>query len=75
MAIKSDHWIEQMAIERQMIMPFESKQVRDTSGKRVISYGLSSYGYDIRCADEFKVFTNINSATVDPKAFNETSFG
>ena len=57
-----------------MIEPFQADQVRVQGGERVISYGASSYGYDVRCAPEFKVFTNINSATVDPKAFDERSF-
>ena len=70
MAIKSDKWIKRMAIEHKMIDPFEDRQVR--SG--VISYGLSSYGYDIRVADEFKIFTNINSTMVDPKNFDPRSF-
>lgn len=74
MSIKSDKWIRRMALEQGMIEPFESGQVRQTSGGRTISHGTSSYGYDIRCAREFKVFTNINSAIVDPKNFCETSF-
>lgn len=74
MPIKSDRWIEKMALEQGMISPFERSQVRDTAKGRVISYGLSSYGYDVRCANEFKVFTNINSAIVDPKAFDPNSF-
>ena len=57
-----------------MIEPFEPGQVRESSGGRIISYGTSSYGYDVRCADEFKIFTNINSAIVDPKNFAEDSF-
>lgn len=63
-----------MAAEQRMIEPFEASQVRGNSSGRIISYGTSSYGYDVRCADEFKIFTNINSAVVDPKAFDETSF-
>lgn len=63
-----------MAEKYQMISPFESKQIREISGKRIISYGTSSYGYDVRCADEFKIFTNINSAIVDPKKFDNSSF-
>ncbi len=74
MSIKSDRWIRRMAQESAMITPFVSNQVRTTEAGRVISYGTSSYGYDVRCANEFKVFTNINSATVDPKAFDEDSF-
>ena len=70
MTIKCDSWIKRMAIEHQMIDPFVENQVR--SG--VISFGLSSYGYDIRVADEFKVFTNINSTVIDPKAFDPRSF-
>ena len=63
-----------MAESHGMIEPFEPRQVRENNGERVISYGTSSYGYDIRCADEFKIFTNINSAIVDPKNFDENSF-
>ena len=70
MAIKSDTWIRKMALEHGMIEPFEDRQVR----AGVISYGLSSYGYDIRVADEFKVFTNINTTVIDPKAFDPRSF-
>ena len=69
-SIKADRWIKQMALEHRMIEPFEDRQVR----AGVISYGVSSYGYDIRVADEFKVFTNINSTIVDPKNFDERSF-
>ena len=57
-----------------MIEPFEAGQVKEVAGKRVVSYGTSSYGYDIRCSDEFKIFTNINSTIVDPKAFDAKSF-
>jgi dCTP deaminase len=75
MSIKSDRWIQRMAEQYGMIEPFEAKQVRQRAdGGKVISYGVSSYGYDVRCADEFKVFTNIHSATVDPKHFDEKSF-
>src|SRR5438128_8395680 len=70
MTIKCDSWIKRMAIEHRMIDPFIENQMR--SG--VISFGLSSYGYDIRVADEFKVFTNINSTVIDPKAFDPRSF-
>jgi dCTP deaminase len=70
MSVKSDRWIRKMAQERRMIEPFVEKQVR----AGVISYGLSSYGYDIRIADEFKIFTNINSSIVDPKNFDPRSF-
>ena len=74
MAIKSDNWIRRMAKECGMIEPFEPDQIRDGANGRVISYGTSSYGYDVRCANEFKVFTNINSAIVDPKSFDASSF-
>ena len=74
MTIKSDKWIRRMAAEHGLISPFEADQVRHVNGERVVSYGTSSYGYDIRCADEFKIFTNINSTIVDPKNFDEKSF-
>ena len=70
MAVKADRWIRHMANERRMIEPFSDKQVRDGS----ISYGLSSYGYDARVADEFKIFTNVDNAVVDPKNFSEAGF-
>ena len=73
MTIKSDRWIIEQA-RKGMIEPFEEQQVRGEEGERVISYGTSSYGYDVRCGSQFKVFTNIHSATVDPKAFDEQSF-
>ncbi|PKM37899.1 dCTP deaminase [Methylotuvimicrobium sp. KM2] len=74
MSIKSDKWIRRMAEQHGMIEPFAATQVRETEKGRVISYGTSSYGYDVRCSDEFKIFTNINSAIVDPKDFSEASF-
>jgi len=75
MSIKSDKWIRKMAQEHGMIEPFVDGQVRQNdTGEKIVSYGLSSYGYDVRCADEFKVFTNINSAVVDPKHFDPDSF-
>ena len=74
MTIKSDLWIRRMVAENGMIEPFEPGQVREKNGQRVISYGTSSYGYDVRCAMDFKIFTNINSAIVDPKNFVESSF-
>lgn len=74
MSIKSDKWIRRMAEQHGMIEPFEPGQVRQAEGKKIISYGTSSYGYDIRCAPEFKVFTNIHSTVVDPKNFDEKSF-
>ena len=70
MSVKSDRWIRRMALEKRMIEPFVSEQIRD--GK--ISYGLSSYGYDLRVTNEFKIFTNINSMVVDPKMFDDRSF-
>jgi len=70
MAIKPDHWIKKMALEHKMIDPFVDHSVREG----VISYGLSAYGYDIRVADEFKIFTNVNTAVVDPKNFDPKSF-
>ncbi len=70
MAIKSDRWIEEMSLRHGMIEPFEKNLIR----RGVISYGLSSYGYDIRVADEFKIFTNVYSVIVDPKNFDERSF-
>lgn len=76
MSIKSDKWITRMSQEHGMIEPFQGRQVRqpDPNGQKVISYGVSSYGYDVRCADEFKIFTNIHSKTVDPKHFDEDAF-
>lgn len=68
--IKNDRWIRQMALEKGMIDPFEERQV----GGNAISFGLSSYGYDLRIADEFKIFTNINNTIVDPKSFDPRSF-
>jgi dCTP deaminase len=70
MGLQADSWIRRMALEQGMIEPFVDGQVREG----VISYGLSSYGYDIRCTDEFKIFTNVHSAMVDPKNFNPHSF-
>ena len=70
MAVKADKWIRRMAQQHGMIEPFCEKQVREG----VISYGLSSYGYDVRIADEFKIFTNINHTIVDPKDFDPRSF-
>jgi dCTP deaminase len=63
-----------MATEHGLIAPFEPRQIREANGQRVISYGTSSYGYDIRCAPEFKIFTNINSTIVDPKDFDSGNF-
>jgi dCTP deaminase len=73
MSIKSDRWIRRMA-EKGMIEPFEARQMRSVDGRNVVSYGTSSYGYDVRCANEFKIFTNINSTIVDPKHFDVNNF-
>lgn len=70
MGLKPDHWIKKMATEHGMIEPFIDEQVRDGA----ISYGVSSYGYDLRVADDFKIFTNVHSAIVDPKNFDDASF-
>ena len=70
MTVKADRWIKRMALEHGMIEPFEDRQVR----QGVVSYGLSSYGYDVRVADEFKIFTNINTTVIDPKQFDPRSF-
>lgn len=69
MPVKSDRWIKEMARKHDMIRPFSSRQI-----KKGVSYGLSSYGYDIRVADEFKIFTNVNSSVIDPKNFSRESF-
>ena len=69
MSIRPDHWIKKMALNERMIEPFQEEQV----AKGIISYGLSSYGYDLRIADEFKIFTNINTSIVDPKQFDPQS--
>ena len=74
MSIKADKWIRRMSIEHGMISPFEPQMVRQYEGKKAVSFGTSSYGYDVRCADEFKVFTNIYSTVVDPKSFDPKSF-
>ncbi|MGP4846571.1 dCTP deaminase, partial [Marinobacter sp. 1Y8] len=75
MSIKSDRWIRKMAQEHGMIEPYEPGQVRfNDAGERLVSYGTSSYGYDVRCAPEFKVFTNVHSVVVDPKNFDDKSF-
>tara|TARA_Y100001960_G_C14319150_1_gene654512 strand:- start:46 stop:603 length:558 start_codon:yes stop_codon:yes gene_type:complete len=70
MSIKSDKWIRRMSLKNDMISPFEDKQVSQSK----VSYGLSSYGYDIRVTDEYKIFTNINNSIIDPKNFDEKSF-
>ncbi len=63
-----------MSQEHNMIEPFEAGQVKVINNQKIVSYGTSSYGYDVRCADEFKIFTNINSSIVDPKDFNDKNF-
>lgn len=74
MSIKPDKWIRYMAKSQGMIIPFEPKQVCQTSSGKVVSYGTSSYGYDVRCANEFKIFTNIHTSIVDPKNFDPRGF-
>jgi dCTP deaminase len=74
MSIKADKWIRRMAQQHRMIEPFEAGQVREAGGHKIVSYGTSSYGYDVRCSDEFKVFTNVYSTVVDPKNFDDKSF-
>jgi dCTP deaminase len=74
MTVKSDKWIRRMAQEHGMIDPFVPGNVKEVNGRRVVSYGTSSYGYDIRCSNEFKLFTDINSTIVDPKNFDPKSF-
>ncbi len=74
MSIKSDRWIRRMAESRRMIEPFEPNQIKEVNGQRIVSYGTSSYGYDIRCSNEFKLFTDINTTIVDPKNFDPKSF-
>jgi dCTP deaminase len=75
MSIKSDRWIRRMAEQQGMIEPFEPGQIKHAAdGQRIVSYGTSSYGYDVRCSPEFKIFTNINSTIVDPKHFDSGSF-
>jgi len=74
MSVCSDRWIRKMSQEHGMIEPFIDGQIRSADHGRIISYGLSSYGYDLRVSDEFKVFTNVHSAMVDPKGFDEKSF-
>ena len=70
MAIKSDNWIKKMSLTEDMISPFTDEQIKSGS----ISYGLSSYGYDIRVSDEYKIFTNVNNSIIDPKNFDANSF-
>jgi dCTP deaminase len=72
--LMSDRWIRKMALEHGMIEPFADRQIRHTEGNKIVSFGLSSYGYDLHVADEFKVFTNVNNSMVDPKQFREDAF-
>ncbi|MEZ5315759.1 MAG: dCTP deaminase [Chlamydiales bacterium] len=75
MSVKEDQWIRKMAIEKKMIEPYVEKLIRfDPHGEKIVSYGQSSYGYDIRLSDEFKVFTNVYNSIVDPKNFTEDAF-
>lgn len=72
--IMPDHWIREQALNHGMISPFSEKQNREVNGDKIISYGLSSYGYDSQLADEFMIFTNVDNAIVDPKDFSNQSF-
>ncbi len=74
MSLQSDRWIRQMALEKKMIEPFADSQIRESKGQRLVSFGLSSYGYDLRVAQEFKVFTNVYNSIVDPKNFRDDAF-
>lgn len=74
MSLQSDRWIRHMAKKYKMIEPFEDHLVREVEGKKVISFGLSSYGYDLRVSNEFKLFTNLNNSLVDPKQFSSNAF-
>ncbi len=74
MSIKSDKWITRMSQQHGMISPFEGRQIKQSGQSGLISYGVSSYGYDVRCSNEFKIFTNINTSIVDPKNFDPQSF-
>jgi dCTP deaminase len=74
MSLQSDKWIRRMAIENKMIEPFADRQIREANGKKLVSYGLSSYGYDLRVGKKFKVFTNVYNSIVDPKNFSADAF-
>ncbi len=74
MSLHADRWIRKMAQEKGMIQPFVGHLVREENGKKIVSYGLSSYGYDLRVSDQFKVFTNVHNSLVDPKAFQSSAF-
>ena len=72
--LQSDRWIKEMALKRGMIHPFVHSQIRSTDNQKIISYGLSSYGYDIRLSNRFKLFTNVHNSIIDPKNFTEDVF-
>ena len=74
MSIQPDNWIRKMALEHGMIEPFQDNQVKNFEDKKLVSYGLSSFGYDLRVSDEFKIFTNVLNSVVDPKNFDDNSF-
>jgi dCTP deaminase len=74
MSLQADRWIREMALKQGMIEPFVDRQVRFDEGEKVISFGLSSYGYDLRVSNEFKIFTNVHNSLIDPKNFSETAF-
>lgn len=74
MTLRSDKWIREMAIQHKMIEPFSDGQVRSENGEKLVSFGLSSYGYDLRVAEHFKVFTNVYNTIVDPKNFSDDAF-
>lgn len=74
MSLQPDHWIRKMALEKEMIKPFVSTLVREEKGKKIVSYGLSSYGYDLRVSNTFKVFTNLHNSLIDPKNFQPNAF-
>lgn len=74
MTLRSDRWIREMALKHKMIEPFVDSQVKETKGQKLVSFGLSSYGYDLRVAEDFKVFTNVHNVIVDPKDFKSDSF-
>ncbi len=74
MSLQSDRWIRKMAKEKGMIEPFVDHLVREEDGQKIVSYGLSSFGYDLRVSNEFKVFTNLNNSLIDPKDFTQDAF-
>ena len=74
MALQADRWIKEMSEKYEMIEPFVDHLVREENGRKIISYGLSSYGYDLRVSNQFKVFTNVHNVVVDPKGFSDNEF-